>query len=398
LEIGGKMKFLKRTMALIAALFWVCAVSPKASGLENDGLDGAIRELSDYLNRRIPKDSKVVFLNVKSDWSEFSEYILSSLIENAVNDEVFSVVDRQLLDAIRAELKFQWSGEVSDASAQEIGQMLGAQTIVSGAVTEVGNEYRIQVRALSVQTAAVQGLNSKNVSKKGPIVSALTTAVANAAAREAKNEENTRKKEAATDAFLRNSGFNYGGWLGLSGLENNTTKISGGVDIELRLYRYFGLMTGVQFFQDLDDQKLELPKETDKEEKKETLVIRTMLQIPVTARITLPIPVFDGLYIAGYGGRGVNVKISDGDTVKKPDPSPLSFIVGADLGMSFDNLQIYLGYQFNRDLSGSSYTYEYTDNRTNPSSPAKTINQADYIGQRSMLTIGIKYFVPFRRQ
>jgi hypothetical protein len=389
------MKTMKLAAAVIAVLFLIIA-SPKAPGLENDGLDGAIRELSDYLNRRIPRGSKVVFLNIKSDWPEFSEYILSSLIENAVNDEVFSVVDRQLLDAIRAELKFQWSGEVSDASAQEIGQMLGAQTIVSGAVTEVGNEYRIQVRALSVQTAAVQGLNSKNVSKKGPIVTALTTAVADAAAREAKNEENARKKEAATDAFLRRSGFNFGGWLGLSGLENSTTKVSGGADIELRIY-YFGLMTGVQFFQDLDDQILELAGESDKEDKKETLVIRTMLQIPVVAQITLPIPIFEGLYIAGYGGIGVNVKLSDGDTVKKPDPSLLSFIVGGDLGISFDNLQIYLGYQFNRDLSASSYTYEYTDNRTNPSSPAKTIKQADYTGQRSMLTLGIKYFVPFRR-
>ena len=128
-----KMKTMKLTAAFIAVLFLVIG-SPKVSGLENDGLDVAIRELSDYLNRRIPKGNKVVFLNVKSDWPEFSEYILSSLIENAVNDEAFSVVDRQMLDAIRAELKFQWSGEVSDASAQEIGQMLGAQTIVSGAV------------------------------------------------------------------------------------------------------------------------------------------------------------------------------------------------------------------------------------------------------------------------
>ena len=386
-----KLKTMKLAAAVMAALFLAIG-SPKASGLENDGLDGAIRELSDYLNRRVPQGNKVVFLNVKSVWPEFSEYILSSLIENAVNDEAFSVVDRQQLDAIRSELNFQWSGEVSDASAQEIGQMLGAQTIVSGAITEVGNEYRIQVRALSVQTAAVQGLNSKNVGKKGPIVTALTTAPAAAAAREAKNEENARKKEAATDAFLRSSGFNYGGWLGLSGLENDTAKVAGGADIELRLYR-FGLMTGVQFFQDVDDQILELPAEAGKE-KKETLVIRTMLQIPVAARVTLPVPFFDGFYIAGYGGIGVNIKLGDGDTAEKPEPSLFSFIVGADLGMSFDNLQIYLGYQFNRDLSGSSYTYEYTDNRTN-SSPV--IKQADYTGQRSMLTLGIKFFAPFRR-
>jgi len=91
---------------------------------------------------------------------------------------VFSVVDRRQLDAIRSELNFQWSGEVSNASAQEIGQMLGAQTIVSGSITTVGSEYRIQVRAILVQTAAVQGLTTKSVSSKGPVVTALTTASA----------------------------------------------------------------------------------------------------------------------------------------------------------------------------------------------------------------------------
>jgi len=42
------------------------------------------------------------------------------------------VVDRQQLDLIRAELNFQMSGEVSDESAQSIGQMLGVQSIMSG--------------------------------------------------------------------------------------------------------------------------------------------------------------------------------------------------------------------------------------------------------------------------
>ena len=144
----------------------------KSAGV--DELDHAIREISDYLNKRIPNGAKAVFLNVKSDWPDLSEYILSGLMENAVNDEVFAVVDRQQIDAIRSELNFQWSGEVSDASAQEIGQMLGAQTIVSGSVTTIGSVYRIQARAIAVQTAALQGQLSQNVDGKGPTIAALT--------------------------------------------------------------------------------------------------------------------------------------------------------------------------------------------------------------------------------
>jgi len=148
--------------------------SRTAKGAGGDELDRAIREISDYLNKRIPKGTKAVFLNIRSDWPDLSGYILDGLMENAVNDEVFAVVDRQQIDAIRSELNFQWSGEVSDASAQEIGQMLGAQTIVSGSVTTIGSIYRIQARAIAVQTAAVQGQFSQNVDGKGPTISALT--------------------------------------------------------------------------------------------------------------------------------------------------------------------------------------------------------------------------------
>jgi len=185
------MKMNKLLAVITAAVMIIgCASSgstPSSSGVSTgssrtakkggDELDNAIREMSDYLNKRIPAGSKVVFLNIKSDWPDLSNYILDNLMVNAVNDDVFAVVDRQQLDAIRSELNFQWSGEVSDASAQEIGEMLGAQSIVSGSITTIGSVYRIQVRAIEVKTAKVQGQFPKNIDSKGTIVSALTKLV-----------------------------------------------------------------------------------------------------------------------------------------------------------------------------------------------------------------------------
>ena len=66
-------------------------------------------------------------------------------------------VDRQQLDAIRAEQNFQYSGEVDDNAALEIGKFLGAQTIVLGAVSKLGNGYRMRIRALDVLTAKCRG-------------------------------------------------------------------------------------------------------------------------------------------------------------------------------------------------------------------------------------------------
>ncbi|MDR1030393.1 MAG: DUF1566 domain-containing protein [Treponema sp.] len=174
-----KVRFFCMTVGwtLLCAVLSACGGSPAPVSAQSTGpadeLDAAIREASTYLNGRVPGNSKAVFLNIKSDYPDLSEYILSVLSENAVNDGVFSVVDRQQLDTIRAELNFQMSGEVSDESAQSIGQMLGAQSIVSGAVSKLGSLYRVQVKAIEVQSAGVQGQWSRNV-PNGATIAALT--------------------------------------------------------------------------------------------------------------------------------------------------------------------------------------------------------------------------------
>ena len=164
------MKTTKQALAALAVIAFLIAAgcgsspsssSPSSSGL--DELDVAIRDASDYLNDNIPKGSKIVILNIQSSSPDLSDYIIDELLANAVADKTFSVVDRQQLDIIRAEQNFQWSGEVDDKAAVDIGKLLGAQTIVSGAVNRLGTGYRIRIRALEVQTAQVQGQYNRNI-------------------------------------------------------------------------------------------------------------------------------------------------------------------------------------------------------------------------------------------
>jgi hypothetical protein len=61
------------------------------------------------------------------------------------------------------ELNVQLSGEVDDKSALEIGKFLGAQTIVSGAISPLADRYRMRIRALNVLTSEVQGQYNRNI-------------------------------------------------------------------------------------------------------------------------------------------------------------------------------------------------------------------------------------------
>jgi TolB-like protein len=165
-----KLLFRGILAATALAVFAACAGSPAVSAA--DELDAAIRETSDYLNANLTEGNKLVILNIQSASPALSEYVIDELIANTVNDRVFTVVDRQQLDLIRAELDFNLSGEVSDSSAQEVGRMLGAQVIISGAVSKLGALYRLRIRALGVENAQIPGQFNRNI-PGGPTIAAL---------------------------------------------------------------------------------------------------------------------------------------------------------------------------------------------------------------------------------
>jgi hypothetical protein len=63
------------------------------------------------------------------------------------------------------EMYFQLSGEVSDETALSLGKMLGAQTIISGSIEAVGDVFRLRIRAIAVETAAIQGIYTINIQR-----------------------------------------------------------------------------------------------------------------------------------------------------------------------------------------------------------------------------------------
>lgn len=139
-------------------------------------LDMTLKNSTNYLNDRIPAKSKVVVLNFSSAWPQLSDYIIEELIGYIVNEGALTVVDRANLETIRQEMNFQLSGEVSDETAQSIGKKLGAQIIISGSITAVGNSYRLRIRAISVETAQIIGMQNLDVVQDSRLAALTGTA------------------------------------------------------------------------------------------------------------------------------------------------------------------------------------------------------------------------------
>jgi TolB-like protein len=135
-------------------------------------LDDAIQNTMIYFQERIPAGSKVLVLNFNSESNGLSEYVVDELTARIVNGDVFVVVDRSNLNLLQNELNFQLSGDVSDETAVSVGRRLGAQSIMLGSIKPLGDIYRLQARAIEVETSRIQGMINFNV-MQDPILAAL---------------------------------------------------------------------------------------------------------------------------------------------------------------------------------------------------------------------------------
>jgi len=167
------MKINLITLIPLIILLISCAGSAKPA--ESSGgmtLDQALHEAAKRIDERIAAGSKIAPLNFNSPHDKFSGYVLDELTANLVESRKLTIVDRKEVDLIRGEFDFQFSGEVGDDSMQELGRMLGAQAIISGSVTDMGDFYRIVIRVLNVQNASVEVQYRANI-ENDRIVKAL---------------------------------------------------------------------------------------------------------------------------------------------------------------------------------------------------------------------------------
>jgi len=112
----------------------------------------------------------------------------------------FKVLEREMLDRIIEEQKFQLSGCNSDQCLVKLGQLANVQQIVAGSISKVGQVYTISARLISVETAQV--LTTGIYDNEGDISNLMVIGIANIASQLASTSGysivTSQKKAAAT--------------------------------------------------------------------------------------------------------------------------------------------------------------------------------------------------------
>jgi curli biogenesis system outer membrane secretion channel CsgG len=347
-------------------------------------LDTAITTMADYLTPRIPRNSKLVVLNITSGSDALSNYIIDTLTAHFVNTDIFMVVDRRNLEMLRQEMNFQLSGNVDERTAQAIGRKLGAQTIISGRIETLGDMYRFQLQATHVETATIQGIQGIII-KRDAVLAGLT---GRQRGPRLINEDWKYKRlytgvyPAVTMHFYNTANTSFERTQG-----ENSFSFDGAAYIAVQLNRYFSLQTETVFTSD----SFVIPHSRDVYDEYDNFLYRYdttgvfithSLLLPVLAKLTLKpgifsINVLGGIYFTIPLG---NMEWSDSfqGTVQPSayTNSPLGFTTGASVGIKIGPGILFTGVRY----WGDFFAVKFED--TN-------------IYRRNMMSFGIGYEIGF---
>jgi TolB-like protein len=118
-------------------------------------MDEVVERISAKFIDELPERSIIAVLNISSGDKASAVFIMDELDLRLSDSKRFKIVDRKSLDAVRRERQFQASGDVSDESARSIGNMLGANIVITGNISGTGTSRRLTLKALDVQTAEI---------------------------------------------------------------------------------------------------------------------------------------------------------------------------------------------------------------------------------------------------
>jgi len=144
---------MKKLLTVIYALVCMAGFSQTIT-LETAVQNGAL-----YLQSRILKGTRIAVIPAQNSNPELSSYAADLLRSVLINKSNFTVVERNeaAFKAVGAEMTYQLSGDVSDETSLYLGRQLGAEQLISCLLTRQNREYRMEIKAVHVETARVTG-------------------------------------------------------------------------------------------------------------------------------------------------------------------------------------------------------------------------------------------------
>jgi len=94
-------------------------------------------------------------LNEEARKDNLGQIFTVVLTASFVKSEAFKIIEREQLQKVLKELQLTQSGIIDTTNAKQIGKMVGADAIVIGSITKIGNDMRLDARIIDVESGII---------------------------------------------------------------------------------------------------------------------------------------------------------------------------------------------------------------------------------------------------
>lgn len=140
--------------------------------------------------------TKIAILSFKG--INVEDYVPSAVVEilstSFIDSGEFEVIERSQLNSVMSELSLQYSDDFSEEDAQDIGNMLGAEIVIIGSVTKLGDRITVNIRGIAVATGTAKFAKKINADSMSELPDNIDNLVAMLTGGEVRETKRTKKK------------------------------------------------------------------------------------------------------------------------------------------------------------------------------------------------------------
>ena len=176
----------KKLYSLIIMVAFLCFISvPPSSIFAASNLEEGIKELAQQISNNMLKTGKkkiavVEFSDLDGMITAFGQHLAEELITELflISPGQFEVVERRQLMKVLSEQRLTMSGLLDAKAMESVGKILGIEAIVTGSMTDLESNIKINARMIGIETARVFAVARTSIPKIG-IVAKLMAKEAN---------------------------------------------------------------------------------------------------------------------------------------------------------------------------------------------------------------------------
>jgi TolB-like protein len=123
-------------------------------------LSDGVADLASQIAKHVTAEQKtriavLPFRELGGQSTVLGTYVSEELVTDLVNAGGFDLVERTTLDKVMGELKLDESGSIDPATAKSVGNLVGADAIVTGTITDLQSYVAINCRLIASQTGRI---------------------------------------------------------------------------------------------------------------------------------------------------------------------------------------------------------------------------------------------------